>query len=100
MMIVIDPNALYSLDELREMLDGMVKLDTFIDRLGLRNNRVFRDSVWGFEILEAAKQTDSFSQAAGSGEEFTVMARRGNSGREHCPDKAPVRKLSARDLGH
>jgi hypothetical protein len=59
-----DPDTLYGLEELREQLSGMVELTTFLDRLGLREKRVFRDALWGWEILQAARGAEPFSGSA------------------------------------
>mgnify|MGYP001352498752 CR=1 FL=1 len=53
-VFTFDPHTLYSLDELREGLLGIVELPPFVDRLGLRNRRMFRDPLWDWESLEAS----------------------------------------------
>lgn len=60
-MFRIDPHTLYSRHEIKERLAGLVGLDTFLHRLGLRKGRVFRDAVWGWEIIEASKRAGSFA---------------------------------------
>ena len=61
------PNALYSYDALRRMLEGIVELDTVLRRLNLRDRRVFRDAVWGWEILDAARLAGLFSEKVNAG---------------------------------
>ena len=61
-MIVFKPDALYPLSEIEEMLEGTVTLDTFLDRLGLRERRVFKSALWGWEVLEAARKAPAFSE--------------------------------------
>lgn len=63
MSFQVDPHALYSLDELRDLLRGLVEMDTFLDRLGLRDRRIFRNCLTGQEILaalEAARRNENF----------------------------------------
>lgn len=55
-MFQVDPNTLYAVSELEAQLSDIVHLRTFMDRLGLRSTRLFRDAIWGWEILEAAKK--------------------------------------------
>jgi hypothetical protein len=63
-MTRIDPNTLYSLSELKEMLGDTVAVGTFLRRLGLKRGRIFRKAVWGFEILDAARDARSRPEAA------------------------------------
>lgn len=60
---VIEPDALYPVDWLRERLHGIVELPTFLDRLGLRDKRVFRDAVFGWEVIEASRRAIPFNEA-------------------------------------
>ena len=63
-MTRIDPNTLYSLSELKDMLGGTVAVGTFLRRLGLTKDRLFRKAVFGFEILDAAREARSRPEAA------------------------------------
>lgn len=63
-MISFDHDALYSIEDLREMLHGVVELPTFLERLGLREKRVFRDAVWGSEILEARNRAKPYTEVS------------------------------------
>ncbi len=96
-MFEIKPNSLYSLDELAELLPGKMTLATLLDRLGLRDRRVFRDAVFGHEILEAARQAKPFTTANSPPASVVSMTQRGRGGRGRGR-AAPVRRLSARDL--
>ena len=93
-MVKIDADTLYSLDDLRSMLRGVVELGTFLDRLGLRKERVFRDAIWGSEILRAVEGAKPFGhreEAAKGLRTPPVRAGRGTS-------EGPVRRLGAADL--
>lgn len=57
----IKENAVYPFSWLRERLRGSVELETLIERLGLREQRIFRDGLFGFEILDAARRARPFS---------------------------------------
>lgn len=70
-MFTFDPNTLYSFPELRERLEGIVSLDTLLDRLGLRDRRNFRDALWGWEVLEASRQAEPFA-ASSAAEVFDI----------------------------
>ena len=63
-MVRFNPECLYSLSELKEMLGGTVALETFLRRLGLTRGRIFRKAVWGFEILDSAREARSRPEAA------------------------------------
>ena len=63
-MFEINPNAIYSLDELREKLDGIVSLPTLLKRLQLRESRVFKGAVFGWEIIEASHGAAKFCESA------------------------------------
>lgn len=95
-MLKIDADTLYSLDELREKLAGIVELPTLLERLGLRDRRVFRDAIFGFEILEAARQAKPFSELSQTSAAILdapgVSLRRGSRTRP-----AKLAKFSARD---
>ena len=97
-MLKVDPNTLYSLDELREKLHGIVELPTLLDRLGVRDNRVFRDAIWGWEILDASRKAAPFSRSDTPYTRVLDRAKGGNSGRAQKTNRAPVRKLSSSDL--
>ena len=58
-MVHFDENTLYSMDELEEMLEGVVSLYVFLENIGLkkRGERIFRDAAFGWELLEAARRT-------------------------------------------
>ena len=60
-MIRFEPNALYSMDELSEMLGSVVSLDRFVKALGL-GDRLFKRAVFGFEVLDAAMQAAAEKQ--------------------------------------
>lgn len=99
-MAKFDADTLYSLSELRAMLCGVVELPTLIDRLGLRTGRIFRDAVWGWEILEAAKMAGSFTPHT-----ETKCPNGGSKGTPGMPSSRsrkcrnePVRRLGAPDL--
>ena len=94
-MIEFKANALYSLQDLEEMLDGVVALGTFLDRLDLRTKRVFKGAVWGSEILRAARKARPFSEGA-SGAVELVRVGGPQPGRKGS-GKGPVRKLSRSD---
>ena len=98
MPVTFDKSTFYPLDELREMLHGSVGLNTFLDRLGLRNSRVFKGGVWGFEVLEAARKTPPFSEVGDSGgaQVVGVGARPGRSVGKN--GRGLDRKLTAGDV--
>lgn len=96
-MVKIDPDTLYRLEDLEELLRDHVELPTFLDRLGLKKDRVFRDAIWGFEILEAARKAPSYASltqseavARGNAAQTVIRNAPGMSG--------PKYRLSARDL--
>jgi hypothetical protein len=93
---VIQENALYSLETLRERLRGIVELPTLLERLGLRDARKFRDAVWGWEILDASRKAGTFNEAARPAAAVVDVGRRPmvkGRGRNN-----PVRTLGARDV--
>ncbi|NQU41823.1 hypothetical protein HQ520_00960 [bacterium] len=97
-MIQFEPNALYTLKELEERLHGLVELPTFLERLGLRDNRVFKQALWGWEILEAGRKAESFSaKQQASVQAVTPVPARGGRGKG-TDAQNPVRKLGAGDL--
>ena len=55
-MVQFNPECLYSLSELKEMLGDTVATGTFLRRLGLTKDRLFRKAVFGFEILDGARE--------------------------------------------
>ena len=63
-MVRFNPECLYSLSELKEMLGDTVAVGTFLRRLGLKRGRIFKRAVWGFEILDAAREARSRPEAA------------------------------------
>ena len=97
-MVHFDANTLYTMDELEEMLEGVVSLHVFLVNLGLKKDRIFRDAVWGCEILDAAKNRRS-SNVCRPNESHP---RRGEPrrGTVRPPSKAEraTGKLSASDL--
>ena len=99
-MIKLDPNTLYSLNGLREMLHGIVELDTVLDRLGLRDRRVFRDAIWGWEILEASRKAEPFSEQDQLRPNIRDIAHSATNprGKSSRIKDSPLQKFSARDL--
>lgn len=99
-LIQFDPNTLYSLDELRERLAGIVELPTLLDRLGLRDRRVFKGAVWGWEVIEAARRAEPFSESGKVDEAAVVELMTSHGGRKGKGKKpvSPTGRLSARDL--
>ena len=91
------PDALYSLDEVAAMLEGVVALGTFLDRLGLRERRVFKSALWGWEILDAARRAPPFSQKSPSAGTRTRSAA-GSGGGRRRGEQRPAGRLSADDL--
>ena len=79
-MFRVEPNTLYSLDDLKKSLGGLVGLRTFLHRLGLRDRRVFRDAVWGFELLEAAREARPFAEGARHASSGSRRVRSGRAG--------------------
>jgi hypothetical protein len=96
-----DPDTLYSLDELRERLAGAIELPTLLERLGLREKRIFRDALFGWEILEASRRAGPYgevieAQTARTVRSLTSPAPR--RGRKTQAGSQSVRRLGARDL--
>lgn len=60
-MINFEVDAHYRLDERKEMLKGYVELPTFLQGPDLRRYRVFRDAVWGWEILGQARRAPAYT---------------------------------------
>ena len=94
--VCFHPHALYSLNQLKHMLHGIIELSTFLDRLGLRRHRLFRDAVWGWEILSAAQCAedlldDSPPQSLGGMSAYKPRANR-------TRNREPVRRLVPKDL--
>lgn len=95
-MIKFEADALYRLGELEDMLKGYVELPTFLQRLDLKQNRVFRDAIWGWEILERARRAPSYTALA---DQAPFNRRSLSSSTKSRPvKKACVRRFSARDL--
>ena len=92
----IDPDTLYPLGWLRERLKGIVELPTLLDRLELRDRRIFKGAVWGWEILEAARKAPSFAEVGRP--DASVVAMRPGARGTRSASKAPVRRLTADDL--
>jgi hypothetical protein len=97
-MMSFDPNCLYSLDELRERLAGIVELPTLLDRLGLRDRRIFKGAVWGWEIIEASRKAGPFNEVSKPDAAVVEMSMRPGVRRAKATSKHPVRRLTARDL--
>lgn len=97
-MFRIEADCLYSLKELESALDGLVSVATFIDRLGLRDHRIFRDAVFGWEILETAKKAESFSTKEHSVSGKTLSRLMSTRKRKTKPADSPAGKLSDNDL--
>ncbi len=113
-MLHLDPHTLYSLDELAALLPGKMTMATFMDRLGLRDRRVFRDALWGWEVLDAARRAGSFSAIPTTAAAAAVVdlmrprkvaGGRGRSGRgggvkggELARLRDPLRRLTAEDV--
>jgi len=99
-MIQFDPNTLYSLDELRERLTGIVELPTLLDRLGLRDRRIFKQAVWGWEVIEAARKAEPFTEAGkvDAAAVVDLMTRHGKGSGKGKNQASPAGRLSARDL--
>lgn len=108
-MIEFRPDTLYSIVELRSLLHGTVELDTLLDRLGLRDRRVFRDALWGWEILEAARRAPAFSEGAPPRARDSVRSARvrprgrpstatERPGKASSEARASTRRLGAADL--
>ena len=71
-------------------------MKTLLDRLELRNQRIFKDAIFGWELLEAAKRAKPFSEASNSAAILDIEPIRGRKGRNASSD--PLRKLGAKDL--
>lgn len=99
MAVEFNKNAIYGLHEVEEMLCGIVTMNTFLERLELRNRRTFRDCLTGAEILRALAEAKPFSELnqASAADVVDVMQGRGRGGRKGA-DPAPVRRLGAKDL--
>ncbi len=65
-MVRFDEDTIYSMPELEGMLADIVGMDTFLDRLGLRERRLFKNAVWGWEILEGSRKGKPFSEPIGA----------------------------------
>ena len=98
-MFKIDPDTLYSLEDLREQLHGLVELPTLMERLGLREGRIFKGAVWGFEILKAARDAKPYNEVEQASAAVVEMARGARAARGRRPaTRPPTGRLSARDL--
>lgn len=96
-MVEFDPNTLYSLAELKERLREVVELPTFLRRLGLKDNRVFKDAVWGWEILKAARKAPVFSEQDKPSAEIVATVCKPPRGRKSRASSDPLRKLGIND---
>lgn len=94
-MITFDETTLYSLDELKDSLTGVMSIRTFLDALDLNGNRVHKSAVWGFEIIAAAKNASSFSERTPAPDLSEVLS--GNTRRTKSASK-PVERLTATDV--
>lgn len=97
-MVQFDPNTLYSIKELAEALHGVVELATLLERLGLRENRVFRDAVWGWEIIDAARRAKPFAEAGKPDAAQVASIMAGPRSSRPRRSNSPTRKLGAADL--
>lgn len=97
-MFKVETDSLYSLTELEAHLYGLVSIATFLERLGLREHRVFRDAVWGWEIIDAARKAHSFSERGHlqAIEAHSILSLK--SSRKTKSADSPAGKLSAWDL--
>lgn len=68
-----------------------------LERLELRDKRVFRDAVFGWEILEAARKAKAFSDTGPEPAKIQAIFRGQERGKRQAAG-APVRRLSAKDL--
>lgn len=96
-MFKIEENCLYAISELDGLLPGRMTVPTLLDRLNLRKQRVFKDAVWGFEIIEAARLAKPFSELGDGATAAVLDATPGNANRAGR-EKAPVRRLTTSDL--
>ena len=87
------------MDELEETLEGVVSLYVFLENLGLKKARIFRDAVWGWEILEGARrvsasdarsEVESWNGAAAQGE---IAKGRGARGPSHATARLSIDDL-------
>ena len=62
-------------DGLEVRYGDTVALETFLRRLGLKRGRIFRKAVWGFEILDSAREARSRPEAPVSPVPFPVPPR-------------------------
>lgn len=96
-MIKIEADALYRLQDLEEILRDHVEISTFLERLGLKRQRVFRDAIWGWEILEASRQARPYAELSQiHGHAHSSVS--GQVGRRRSQVKGSTRRLSVRDL--
>lgn len=95
----IESNTIYPLDWLRERMHGIVGLPTFLERLGLRERRVFRDAIWGWEIIEASQRAKPFNEVGQVDPAvITDIMTRHRGRRNEKTSKSAIRRLSAKDL--
>lgn len=98
-MFKVDPETLYSLEELREKLHGIVELPTLLKRLGLKEGRVFRDAIWGWELIEASKRSSTYGKSTGSLPYGLSSGRgQGKTKNTRARTNSPLRPLKASDL--
>lgn len=98
----IDPDALYSLDELEDLLKGIVDVKTFFERLGLRGNRAFRDAIFGREIFAALEKAGPYTTqrtdlpSRGRGKPAGPVRSAPDQSQSRGPGR--VKRLGAKDL--
>jgi len=80
-MFKIDRDTVYSLDEARELLHGLVELDTLMERGGLKDGRKFRDALLGEELIEAWKRAKAYTQLTQSAAVLPIGRSSGPGGR-------------------
>ena len=97
-MILFNPDTLYPLSEVEEMLEGVVTLGTFLDRLGLRERRVFKSGLWGWEVLEAARKALAFSELRPVVPRSSIFSGGRPKAGDEGGKKAPAGRLSADDF--
>ena len=97
-MVLFNPDALYPLSEVEEMLEGVVTLDTFLDRLGLRERRVFKSALWGWEVLEASRKAPAFSELRPVVPRSPIFSGARPKPVDEGGKKAPAGRLSPDDL--
>lgn len=95
MPVRIDESTFYTMGDLGVMFEGAVGIDTLLSRLGLRDARVFKAGVWGFELMLAARKAPSFSEASNAGATVVDVMRAGRKGRAKG---GPLKRITPDDL--